>query len=279
MRLVDRGDSAGEDLARCSICGAEHPAATMVTAHKQAEDLPALLPRDLAVASDWWLQDAEALNAEHPRSFFIPPADRRRALVPGDLVRLGFAYGPHADRRGEGHIERMWVQVLEQPDGDSAHGRLRNNPDRLAELEIGDLIAFAASNVLSIEFSDEELGYAQDAWPVVDAAILRDDRAPDLVVRAEGPYVAGEDEWWMLCRREPAGPTTESVGLLTDRFPGLEEPLRAGEGVWELAGGERAGARWRRVHGDELRGERWQELLEWLRSSARAMRDAGDDAS
>src|SRR5688572_15775748 len=103
----------------------------MVTAHKQPEDLPAVLPREAAVPSDWWLQDAEALHAEHPRSFFIPPAERRRALAPGELVRLGFEYGPHADRRGEGHIERMWVQVLEQAGGERLHGRLRNNPARL----------------------------------------------------------------------------------------------------------------------------------------------------
>jgi hypothetical protein len=277
MRLIRRGQPERDDLVRCSICGAEHPAPEMVTAHKQPEDLPALLPRDVAVPSDWRLQDAEALHAEHPRSFFIPPAPRRRALAEGELVKLGFEYGPHADRLDEGHIERMWVQVLERAGDGHLHGRLRNNPARLTELEIGDLVAFDASNVLTIDFSDEELGYAQDQWPVVDEAIVRDDRAPDLVVRAPGPYVDGEDEWWMLCRHDPAGPTTESVGLMTDRFPGLEEPLRAGDGLWELAGGAGADARGRRVGDDELRGEHWQQLLGWLDSTARAMRDAIKD--
>ncbi len=275
MRLVDRAEP--DDLVRCSICGNEHPAPQMVTAHKQPEDLPALLPREAAVPADWRLQDADALHAQHPRSFFIPPAARRQALEPGELVKLGFEYGPHADRRGEGHIERMWVQVLERGDEGRLRGRLRNKPDRLRELEIGDLVLFEPSNVLTIDFSDEELGYSQDEWPVVDEAIVRDDRAPDLVVRAPGPYVEGEDEWWMLCRRDAAGPTTESIGLMTDRFPGLEEPLRAGEGVWEIAGGEGDDARWRRVSDDELRlCAQWRELLEWLDGTARAMRDARD---
>jgi hypothetical protein len=195
-------------------------------------------------------------------------------------VKLGFEYGPHADRRGEGHIERMWVQVLERDGEGGLHGRLRNTPDRLGELELGDLIAFEPRNVLTIDFSDGELGYAQDQWPVVDEAIARDDRAPDVVVRAPGPYDAGEDEWWMLCRSEPDALATESVNLVTDRFPGLEEPLRAGEGVWELAGGEGAAARWRRVGDDELRAdEGWQRLLEWIEATARCMRSgaATDD--
>jgi hypothetical protein len=96
-------------------------------------------------------------------------------------------------------------------------------------------------------------------------------------VRAPGPYPDGEDEWWMLCRENRAGPTTESVGLLTDRFPGLEEPLRAGEGVWELAGGARESARWQRVSDDEVRGSAdWQRLLDWIEHSAQAMRESGE---
>ena len=77
----------------------------------------------------------------------------------------------------------MWAQVLERDGEGGLHGRLRNTPACLGSL---DLVAFEPSNVLTIDFSDEEL---------------------------------------------------ESVNLMTDRFPGLEEPLRAGDGVWALAGG------------------------------------------
>jgi len=148
-------------MARCDVCGELHPVATMVTAHKQPEEIPADARRERPAPRDWRLSDARALHAEHPRSFFIPTAERSRALVPGELVKLGFAYGPHADREGEGHLERMWVEVLAQGGDGGALGRLRNRPLRLIELEIGDEVAFGAHEVLSIDYSDEEIGFAQ----------------------------------------------------------------------------------------------------------------------
>ena len=252
------------EMARCSVCGELHPVATMATGHKRAEDVPAGARRERPVPRDWWLSDAVALHAEHPRSFFIPPAERSRALVPGELVKLGFAYGPHADREGEGHQERMWVEVLAQDGGGAALGRLRNRPARLTELEIGDEVAFGAHEILSIDYTDEELGYPQDQWPIVDRAVLEDDRAPDVVVRYESPRDDEAETWWMLVYQSGSGPTEESAGLLTDRFPGLAEPLRAGAGVWDLAGGERESARWRRVGDDELSGGEWPGLFRWL---------------
>ena len=277
MGVFRRRRSNEQEMASCGICGKEHPLATMVTGHRDAEEVPVGARGEFPPPRDWWLDDAESQHEQHPRSFFIPPERRRRALQAGDLVRLGFIYGPHADREAKGHHERMWLQVIDQQDDGHAHGQLRNRPIRLAALEIGDLVAFDPANVLGIDYTDEELGYAQDQWPVVDKAVLDDDRAPDIVVRAPGPYVADEDEWWLLCRERPAGPTTKDVGSLTDRFPGLEEPLRAGEGVWELAGGELASACWRRVPEHELASdEEWQRLLVWLEHTAKAMRTSGE---
>ena len=252
------------EMARCNVCGELHPVATMVTAHKQPEEIPADARRERPAPRDWWLSDARALHAEHPRSFFIPTAERSGALVPGELVKLGFAYGPHADREGEGHLERMWVEVLAQGDDGGALGRLRNRPLRLTELEIGDEVAFGAHEVLSIDYSDEELGYPQDQWPIVDRAVLDDDRAPDVVVRHESPRDDEPETWWMLVHQSNSGPADAGVGLLTARFPGLAEPLRAGTGVWEIAGGERESARWRRVGEDELSGGEWPGLFRWL---------------
>ena len=265
---------SGEETARCSICGEEHPLATMVTGHRRPEDLPATPPEAFPEPSDWWLQDGEAMHAQHPRSFFIPPAERRAALRPGECVRLGFVCGPHADREGEGHVERMWVEVVEQRGDGHAHGRLRNNPVRLTAVAIGDLVAFEPAHVLSIDFTDDELDYPQDEWAVVDAAVLEDDRAPDVVVRAPGPDVAGEDAWWLLTTGRAAGPRPETLSSLTDRFPRLAEPLRARAGLGVLAGGERARARWRRVGDAEIAADDdLRALLAWLDSTAREMRD------
>lgn len=159
----------------------------------------------------------------------------------------------------------------------NAHGRLRNHPARLAALEIGDLVAFEPKHVTSIEYTDDELGYRQDQWPIIDKAITRDDRAPDIVVRAPGPYAADQDAWWMLVRADPAGPTSQDVNSLADRFPGLIQPLHAGEGLWELESGERGDAQWRRIAQDELESsDDWQAFLEWLDRTAAHMRKPSD---
>src|SRR5687767_14734707 len=130
MAFPRKQRSQDGELARCSICGGEHPVATMVTRHREPEQIPPEAAGRDAEPADWWLEDAEALSAAHPRSFFIPRAERRRALRAGEDVRLGFVYGPHSDREGEGHVERMWVQVVDQRDDGSARGRLRNRPAR-----------------------------------------------------------------------------------------------------------------------------------------------------
>jgi len=239
--------------AICSICGEEHPLAEMATAHIEPEDVPADARGATPEPHDWWLADGEALHAEHPRSFFIPDRERREALRPGELIKLEFQYGPHADSEDEGHVERMWVEVV-----DASHGILRNGPFRLQGLELGDHVTFGVEHVISIDYSDEELGYAQDEEPIVDENVLREDRTPDVVARAPGPD--GEPVWWMLLREGSSRPVPERINLLTDRFPALGEPLRAGDGVWELDGETYA-----RV--DETTGE-WPGLLAFLADAA-----------
>ena len=172
----------------------------------------------------------------------------------------------------------MWVEVLDQrPDG-HAHGRLRNHPARLQALQIGDMVAFEPEHVISIEYTDDELGYSQDQWAIIDRAITDDDRAPDIVIWAPGPYVADQDAWWMLVRDDPAGLTTQDVNALTDRFPGLAEPLRAGRGLWELANGDRGDARWRQIGQQEIdSSDEWRAFLDWLARTATRLRQPPDD--
>jgi hypothetical protein len=243
--------------AICSICGQEHPLADTVTAHIEPEDVPAEARRATPEPHDWWLGDGEALHAAHPRSFFIPPRERREALRPGELIKLEVHYGPHADVDGEGHAERVWVEVV-----DGATGILRNAPFRIQGLELGDRVAFAPEHVITIDYTDDELGYRQDQEAVIDENVLREDRAPDVVARAPGPE--GEAIWWMLLREGSSQPVPERVNTLTDHFPGLVEPLQADEGVWE-----RDGDAWRRV--DETTGE-WPSLLAFLAEAAGRLR-------
>ena len=47
----------------------------------------------------------------------------------------------------------MWVEVH-----DATYGALRNQPIRLAELELGDRVDFEPQHVITIDDTDEELG-------------------------------------------------------------------------------------------------------------------------
>jgi hypothetical protein len=70
----------------------------------------------------WTLLDAVEQNAAHPRSFFIPSAEVREGLAPGDRVKLVFV-----ERRDDGG-ERMWVTVTERTSDGGYVGRLDNDP-------------------------------------------------------------------------------------------------------------------------------------------------------
>jgi hypothetical protein len=171
----------------------------MITVHKKPEDLPGSAPGEFLRSPLWSLANADELHARHPRSYFIPDLERRKALLVGECVRLEFHYGPDADRE--------------------------------------------------------------------------QDRPPDIVVRAPGPYSADQDAWWIILRERPAGATIQGVNGLTDRFPGLAEPLRASAGLWELTGGGRERARWRLVSHTEVEAsEQWPRFLRWLESTAERMR-------
>ena len=92
---------------------------------------------------------------------------------------------------------------------------------------------------------------------MIDARVFEEDRPPERLAFAHGL-------WFMLLGgRGFAEP--ERVIRVTDAFPALEGPLRAGEGVWE-----RDGDGYRRV--DETTGD-WPQFLD---GRGRAVRgDAG----
>jgi len=76
----------------------------------------------------------------------------------------------------------------------------------------------------------------------------------------------------MLLREASSQPVEERITMLTDHFPELAEPLRAGEGVWE-----RVGEVYRRV--DASTGE-WPSLLAFLAGAAeRLHRSMEEEAS
>ena len=96
-------------------------------------------------ATPYTLEDAVALNAEHPDTFKIPDAHQIEAIRPGDLVKLTFL---GEDPETGCTAERMWVEVTTAGTGRYT-GTLANDPSYLP-LEHGELIEFTSANILDV---------------------------------------------------------------------------------------------------------------------------------
>jgi hypothetical protein len=165
----------------------------------------------------WTLDNGEERHAEAPRSFFIPPAEHRRALAPGRLCKLIF--------RGDEAVERMWVEVVERVDG-RYRGELRNDPKELASIKFDDPVEFGPEHVIQIQYSEEELGYPFSDWAVVEARVVDEDLAPTIVEFHDGTWFVG------LARAESTEPCSMLLGDLTDRWPELADVFRGSGGRW-----------------------------------------------
>jgi len=182
--------------------------------------------------SSWELDDAERRNAEHPRRFFIPPAELRGSLAPGAVVKLLFV-GPTG-------VERMWVEVTDARDGRYT-GTLLNQPVELEGLHAGEVIAFEPRHVAAYDYSAEELGYDPDGEGYLPARVRDEDVRP---LRArlgpEGVWILSDGGWAEFDER-PDTIAGLSLGYLTDLWPELDGPFRDGsdgeEWIWDEAAG------------------------------------------
>ncbi len=179
------------------------------------------------------LDDAEERNAAAPRSFFIPSAEVRRNLEPGDIVKLIF----RLETADEVAVERMWVEVV---DTDPYVGTLANEPQLRGVIAHGDRVEFGPEHVCAYAYTEAQLGYDPMATCHVSPAIVRRDVPPD------GLYVGTEGQWAAFAGdQRPEHRWT--LGDLTDRFPEIEEVLREGNELRDT---------WWRRDGD--RYLRWQ---------------------
>lgn len=195
----------------------------------------------------WWLDDAEELHRAPPRTFFIPPLERRQHLAPGDAVKLPFSFET-AD--GEAGCERMWVEVVSVRDG-TYRGLLMNEPQYIPSLRPGDRVWFEAKHVAAV---DGPLPFDCDSHGFVSAILLHgdDDERPRIVYREAvrdrvnrgGTLSNGRiDSGWCLMTGDEAdlesadAVTSSPLGWLAERYPELE-PLfsldpPAGEWAWD----------------------------------------------
>ncbi|KHN90087.1 DUF2314 domain-containing protein [Pectobacterium actinidiae] len=94
------------------------------------------------------LDDGEALNREHPDSFWIPDKAVRESLVPGDFVKLIFRMEETAGA-DDLSVERMWVNVTKKHET-LYEGVLDNDPKGSDCVQCGQSVTFHARHVIGI---------------------------------------------------------------------------------------------------------------------------------
>jgi uncharacterized protein YegJ (DUF2314 family) len=91
------------------------------------------------------LDDGEEIHREAPDTFWLPDAEERRKLQPGQIVKLIF----RIEVGDEVHVERMWVKVKGQsPTG--YIGELDNDPYCTTDLRAGETVLFQPRHVINI---------------------------------------------------------------------------------------------------------------------------------
>jgi len=88
-----------------------------------------------------------------PETFYMPPEQERRSLVPGDIVKLPFEISvPEDEEFGDISAERMWV-IITGKAGPYYTGQLNNVPACSGEqdhLKVEDKVVFLPENVIQI---------------------------------------------------------------------------------------------------------------------------------
>ena len=109
-----------------------------------------------SLESDFWqLRSGEALHAESPDTFWIPPLEQRQTLRPGAGVKLVFEIKGLEDN-GKVNVqrERMWV-IVTAKHSDVYIGRLDNEPSIEpgddVYLQRGAEVPFRAEHVVDIQ--------------------------------------------------------------------------------------------------------------------------------
>ena len=121
------------------------------------------------------IANAEDLNRENPRSFFIPSRGERESLQPGDYAKLLFEITERSAGLPSG--ERMWVGVTGR-DEQGYLGELANDPAAITTVKWGDTVRFGPEHVIAMPGD----------WPLLDKKILVSRRSHDQDVRPRYVY-------------------------------------------------------------------------------------------
>ena len=191
------------------------------------------------------LVDAEERHRAHSTSFSIPRSDLRRALAVGDRVKLLFGMGTGSS------TERMWVEVTELADGRYV-GRLENEPVAIADLRVGDRVAFGPEHVAAI-WREVDNAPTEDQFAIVSSRVWRDRLPPVRAVRTAPPDRSFSG-WLVFAANDPVVPDARLSGFEPVTHFALLERHRSFDSIED----EPAGTEW---HWDE-------SALEWRRAAA-----------
>jgi hypothetical protein len=185
---------------------------------------------------DWRLDNAEELHRQHPRSFFIPSAGRRRSLHVDDWVRLLFL---RVDAEPGGPSgERMWLTDIRPTERGGYVGVLTNTPAAIQDLAQGDEIEFGPEHVTGVRDPDAP---PDSLRAFASRRLIEDDALvpgyvyhdPDDAARPpnrDGDRLSG---WCLMVGDEteqevsdPANLLMTSYGWLLERYPAFAELTR-----------------------------------------------------
>ncbi|MFC4160496.1 immunity protein Imm33 domain-containing protein [Chitinimonas lacunae] len=102
----------------------------------------------------WFLEDATAIAADYPYTFYKPSSQVISKVAVGEVVKLIFRFDSD-DPEAPG-AERMWV-LVESVDGQGGFsGRLDNQPRYIKDLQPGDPIAFRDIHIINTDHDDHD---------------------------------------------------------------------------------------------------------------------------
>lgn len=193
-------------------------------------------------ARSWELADCEQMNAQHPRSFFIPPRSERESLRPGQLVKLIFELRER--QLGLAGGERMWVQLTGAEAGRYI-GRLDNRPAVIRDLELGSLVSFGPEHIATI-WSDEEPPQWSGKRAMVNRRTIEQDVLPKVAHR-EDPVQEDDSGWMFMVGDESDAELDDKetyllpqLGWYSERYPHIEALMECSENggyIWDASSG------------------------------------------
>ena len=149
---------------------------------------------------EWDLEDATVRASQYPYTFWKPSQELVEKLERGHFVKLIFAL--RSPGKEDPDAERMWVEITERKKDDFS-GRLDNQPEYIAGLNLGESIEFQAKHIIGASIDDPVPDPTLKWVPkcFVTNRILRDEQRIGYLYREE-PDREEDSGWRIMCGDE-----------------------------------------------------------------------------